>query len=194
MRKIVRGFALFDALLAVILMTIAAAGSYTLIKSFRVNSATQQLIRYATTISQNYMPFLDEGTESSVLKDDALSASFLNAIGIPKEDQVASADADFYYVNSGMYVSDAKSNMSFAINISDEEDGQKLANNFLILVPATGAQVNQVLQSASSLFSIFCPATGAAKSTACTLNDTPDALYDLWLVFPKVGSTWPPTA
>lgn len=196
MRKITRGFALFDALLAVILMTIAAAGSYTLIKSFRVNSATQQLIRYSTTISQNYMPFLDEGSSSPAIKGDALSSSFLNAIGIPQEEQIESSNSGFYYVNSGMYdTSGNKSKMSFTIFVPDSAGGsQQLANHFLILVPATGSQVNQVLQSASSLFSIYCPTPGAAKTTACVLNSTPDAMYDLWLVFPKSGNTWPPAA
>ena len=85
-----RGFALFDVLLAVVLMAIAAAGSYTLVKSFRTNSSTQQLIRYSTTITQSFIPFLNSADITHVLKDNQLSSVFLKSIGIPDEDQQCS--------------------------------------------------------------------------------------------------------
>lgn len=197
MRQSNRGFALFDVLLAVVLMTVAAAASYTLVKSFRVNSATQQFIRYATTITQSFAPFLDGSAATvsdGVMSSNQLSSSFLTSIGIPTTDQ-SPDKCSYCYVDSGMYANDEKSLMNFAVSTPDTTDFT-LANYFMIGVTANGAQVNQILQSTSSLFSIYCPTSGTALSnsvTSCDLKDKSDAatLYSLYLVFPKSGSTAP---
>lgn len=194
-----RGFALFDVLLAVVLMAIAAAGSYTLVKSFRANSSTQQFIRYATTVTQGAIPFLDGNGASTLISDKQLSAVFLKSIGIPGEDQTpndgTACSSDYCYVNSGMYLNDAAdgSSMGFAVQPSDDQTG---TNYFIIAVKATATQVNQVLQSASTMFSIYCPADSKALSgqPKCALlsKDTPStSVYDLYLVFPKSGNTPP---
>lgn len=194
-----RGFALFEVLLAVILMAIAAAGSYALVKSFRVNSATQQVVNYATTITQNFIPFLDGGSATTVLtaSTDTLSSPFLSSIGIPATDQVTSSGAACAgatascYVKSGMYVtSGGKSIMSFD---SVTNSTQNLASYFAIALQATGAQVNQILQSSSSLFSVYCAASGSALAAAgenCVLKSKDDAntTYSLFLVFPKTSA------
>lgn len=192
-----RGFALFDVLLAVILMTIAAAGSYTLVKSFRVNSAAQQVMRYATTITQSFVPFLDGGNSANVLQDQKLASSFLSAIGITTTDQVTESgaacagDSAFCYVDSGMYTGDGKSLMSFN---SVTDNTQKLASYFAIALLATGAQVNQILQSASSLFSVYCGEKNTNLNTLssnCSLKDKDSAneIYSLFLVFPKTSTS-----
>lgn len=188
-----RGFALFDVLLAVVLMAIAAAGSYTLVKSFRANSSTQQFIRYSTTITQSFIPFLNGADITAVLNNNQLSTSFLKSIGIPDEDQGCSNG--FCNVDSGMYLDDKKSQMAFGVQTNAD---QTLANYFIIAVRATGVQVNQVLQSASSLFSVYCPVEGGSLSgqSKCALvsKDTASTQsYNLYLVFPKSGDT-PPTS
>lgn len=187
-----RGFALFDVLLAVVLMTVAAGASYTLIKSFRVNSATQQMIRHATTITQGFMPFLDGGATSSVFNGDQLSQTFLTSISIPATDQICTSG--YCYVDSGMYTAGTTKNK---INFAISTDSNYVASNYLIMgVKATGSQVNQILQSASSLFSVYCPASTVALSssvTSCTLlgKDQSSTVYNLYLVFPKSGTNAP---
>lgn len=197
-----RGFALFDVLLAVTLMAIAAAGSYTLVKSFRANSSTQQLLRYATTITQGATPFLNGSSSDTILHETQLSANFLKSIGIPEEDQVsndgAKCSGDFCYVDSGMYLDKTTTSSSMAFAVQADTD-QTLTNYFIIAVKATSVQVNQVLQSASSLFSVYCPAGGAALQgqSQCKLlpKDTQtNAVYNLYLVFPKSGDTPPASA
>lgn len=192
-----RGFALFDALLAVVLMAIAAAGSYTLVKSFRANSSTQQFIRYSTNITQSFLPFLD-GNNSTVLSGEQLSTDFLNSIGIPAEDQKCSGD--YCYVNAEMYLDNAtqSSVMGFGVKQTGSTS-QPLANYFIIAVKAAGTQVNQVLQSASSMFSIYCPegpSVTLSGQSKCALQSSDDieanaAGYSLFLVFPKSGDTAP---
>ena len=189
-----RGFALFEVMLAVALMAIAAAGSYTLVKSFRASSTTQQFIRYSTMITQGYIPFLNDAT-SKASQGDALSTSFLNAIGIPGSDQIASGTTNYSYVSSGMPNAAGNSiTMSFAVSYAATQDS---VNYFSIKATgATSTEVKQVLQSASSLFSIYCPVSGSALKTvtsACTLSSAASgSAYDIWLVYPKSGST-PPT-
>ncbi len=182
-----RGFALFDAMLALVLLMIAAAASYTLVKSFRVNSSTQQLIRYSTNITQSFMPFLEGNSSSTVLSDSKLSASFLTSIGIPSADQVQSG-CSYCNVEAGMYVGSGKSRMSFG---SYMDTTYVLGSEFAIAVLATGAQVNQMLQSAASMFSIYC-GSGAGvtlnslKATCSLLSkDEANTTYSLFLVFPK---------
>lgn len=194
-----RGFALFDVLLAVTLMAIAAAGSYTLVKSFRENSSTQQFIRYATTITQGAAPFLNGNSADTILSATQLSANFLKSIGIPEEDQVSNdgtkCSGDFCYVDSGMYLNKASAGSAVAFDVQADTD-QTLTNYFIIAVKATSGQVNQVLQSTSSLFSVYCPANGTELQgqSPCKLlpKDTPtSAVYNLYLVFPKSGDTPP---
>ncbi len=189
-----RGFALFDALLALILMAIAAAASYTLVKSFRVNSSTQQLIRYSTNITQSFMPFLEGNSSSTVLSDSKLSSKFLTSIGIPSADQVESA-CSYCNVEAGMYVGSGKSRMSFG---SYMDPNQVLGSEFAIAVLATGAQVNQMLQSAASMFSIYCGVDRINLNTLvgkpnCTLQsqDAANTTYSLFLVFPKSDGSAP---
>lgn len=203
-----RGFALFEVLLALILMMIAAAASYTLVKSFRANSSVQQFIRYSTTISQSMMPFLDGNSYSTSnggpLDTTAysLSTSFLNSIGIPAEHQVnelgEACASDSCYVSSGMYLSDGSvaNPMSFSAQV---DSTQMLANYLIIAVDASGLEVNQVLQSASSTFSVYCP-TGKNvvlnAQSKCSLqsdsaiSDAGDQ-YSLFLVFPRSGDVAP---
>lgn len=205
-----QGFALFEVLLALVLMMIAAAASYTLVKSFRSNSSVQQFIRYSTNITQSFMPFVDgvayDSTNGGPLNSstNTLSTTFLKAIAIPAEDQVMADGAvctnTSCYVNSGMYLSDGEvqNAMSFAVQ---SDTTQLAASYFLIAVEATGLQVNQILQSASSLFSVYCPAGAAVglddKTTKCKLQSdaeitTAGDVYSLFLVFPKSGDV-PPT-
>lgn len=197
------GFALLEVLLAVILMMVAAAASYTLVKSFRTNSATQQFVHYATDITQSISPFLGSGN-STILSGDKLSTSFLTSIGIPNENflsgselnetSAAACSDEFCYVDSGMSVQNKKSAMSFTIKI---DKTYQLSNYFLIATLATGAQVNQVLQNAASLFSIYCvhgsDKTLPTGTLPCGLLPESQAneTYALWLVFPKSGNTPP---
>lgn len=200
-----RGFALFDVLLAVVLMMVAAGASYTLVKSFRANSSVQQLIRYSTNIAQSFTPFIDGSDYSDVLNDShQLSTNFLDSIGIPSEDQVTSAgekcsstSATSCYVDSGMYLTNGSVSrpMSFAVQ---QDTTQTYANYFIIAVQASSAEVNQMLQSASSLFSIYCPQgareTLSGQSSCSLIADTTAnsaATYSLFLVFPKSGDTAP---
>ena len=201
-----RGFALFDVLLAVVLMAIAAAGSYTLVKSFRANSSTQQFIRYATTLTQNFTPFLDGHSAPSLLNGTQLSYDFLNAVDIPSEDRISSGTTTcpaststtktYCYVNSGMYLAGKLSLMGFG-SVQTGDSSQPLADYFVIAVQATGSQVNQVLQSTSSLFSVYCAAgkvTLSAASKCSLLGDSAkNSTYSLFLVFPKSGDK-PPVA
>ncbi len=181
------GFALFDAMLALVLLMIAAAASYTLVKSFRVSSSTQQLIRYSTNITQSFMPFLEGSSSSTVLSDSKLSSAFLTSIGIPTADQ-ANCSSNYCNVDAGMYVADQKSRMSFG---SYMDTAQLLGSEFAIAVLATGAQVNQMLQSTASMFSIYCgQGTGVTlnslKATCSLLSkDEANTTYSLFLVFPK---------
>lgn len=201
-----RGFALFDVLLAVVLMMVAAGASYTLVKSFRANSSVQQLIRYSTNIAQSFTPFIDGSSYSDVLNTShQLSTSFLDSIGIPNDDQVTRAGEKCNtstttetscYVDSGMYLTNGSvpRPMSFAVK---SNTAQTYANYFIIAVQASSAEVNQVLQSASSLFSIYCPqgqATLSGQSSCGLIADTTvnsAATYSLFLVFPKSGDTAP---
>ncbi len=185
-----RGFALFDAMLAMVLLAIAAAASYTLVKSFRVNSSTQQLIRYATNITQSFMPFLEGNSPATVLDADKnqLASGFLTSIGIPKGDQMPS-DCTICNVSTGMYVDGKKSLMSFDSYV---DLNQILGSEFAIAVQATGAQVNQVLQSTASMFSIYCGVglvnlnTFVGKANcALQTQDAANTTYSLFLVFPK---------
>lgn len=196
-----RGFALFDVLLAVVLMMIAAGASYTLVKSFRANSSVQQLIRYSTNISQSFMPFIDGSDYSNVLSSTThqLSSDFLDSIGIPGEDQVTSAGekcgGTSCYVDSGMYLINGSVSrpMSFAVSTSDAG-----VSYFIIAVQASSAEVNQMLQSASSLFSIYCPQGAriplSGQSSCSLIADTTAnsaMTYSLFLVFPKSGDKAP---
>lgn len=196
-----RGFALFDVLLAVVLMAIAAAGSYTLVKSFRSNSSTQQFIRYSTTITQSALPFLN-GNNFSILSVDGaqLSASFLTSIGIPGEDQVSTGgsrcSSDFCYVDSGMYLDGASNASPIGFGATTTQGDLTMGKYFILAVKATNSQVNQVLQSASSLFSIYCASGSVALSNAskCALiskDAASDTINSLYLVFPKSGDTPP---
>nr|MBP9727226.1 hypothetical protein [Gammaproteobacteria bacterium] len=180
-------FALFDAMLALVLLMIAAAASYTLVKSFRVNSSTQQLIRYSTNITQSFMPFLEGNSSSTVLSDSQLSSTFLTSIGIPAADQANCSTSNYCNVEAGMYVGSGKSRMSFG---SYMDTTYVLGSEFAIAVLATGAQVNQMLQSAASMFSIYCKLGSVALSsigTTCSLlpKDQANEIYSLFLVFPK---------
>jgi hypothetical protein len=198
-----RGFALFEVLLAVVLMMIAAAGAYTLVKSFRANSAVQQFIRYSTNITQSFMPFVDGNSYLSIFDANThtIATSFLKSIGIPAEDQVdehgAICAGTACYVDSGMYLSNGAvaSPMNFQVKM---DNTQSLASYFIVAVAATGVQVNQVLQNASSLFSVYClpKETELNGQSKCALqsdanissnNDT----YSLFLVFPKSGDYAP---
>ena len=195
-----RGFALFEVILAVILMAIAAAGSYTLVKSFRANSSTQQFIRYSTTITQGILSFIHGNNTETLLKDQQLSADFLTSIGIPTEDQMSNdgtkqCSGDYCYVNSGMYLNGAASSSAMGFGVQQDTD-QSSTNYFIIAVKATSTQVNQVLQSASSLFSVYCPTdgkslSGQAKCALLPKNTPSTSVYDLYLVFPKSGDTAP---
>ncbi|MES2204446.1 MAG: hypothetical protein V4496_04410 [Pseudomonadota bacterium] len=195
-----RGFALFDVLLAVVLMAIAAAGSYTLVKSFRASSSTQQFIRYATTITQGATPFVNGNSADTILNETyQLSAVFLKSIGIPGEDQISSGTTkcsteDFCYVDSGMYQDQATTSSLMSFDVQADTD-QTSTSYFIVAVKATSTQVNQVLQSASSLFSVYCPVSGAlSEQPRCTLlsKDTPASnTYNLYLVFPKSGDVAP---
>ncbi len=202
------GFALFEAMLALALMMIAAAASYTLVKSFRANSSVQQFIRYATTITQGFMPFVDGNSTDTAsggpldASTHALSPSFLSAVGIPVENQVTekgeACAGDSCYVNSGMYLNGATvgTPMSFAVKI---DDAQVAASYFIIAVNATGLQVNQVLQNASSMFSVYCPPganvaldgqSKCALQSDAMISQNSDS-YSLFLVFPKSGDLAP---
>ncbi|MCD8525178.1 MAG: prepilin-type N-terminal cleavage/methylation domain-containing protein [Gammaproteobacteria bacterium] len=193
--KKIQGFALLEALLALVLMMIAAGASYTLIKSFRANSSIQQFIRYSTNITQSFMPFVDGGAYSTVLSGNKLSQPFLTSISIPSEDQRDCSNA-YCYVSSGMYLDggSAESNLSFGVQM---DSAQELASYFMIAVNATGLQVNQILQTASTMFSVYCAESQGANissiTTPCVLqssanNSTP---YSLFLVFPKSGDAPP---
>lgn len=185
-----RGFALFDVLLAVILMAIAAAGSYTLVKSFRSNSAVQQFIRYSTMIAQGYLPFLPDGASSAAITGNALTTSFLDAVGIPSEDQMAAEEySGSAYVNSGMFDNSGQElQMGFTIAPASETGP---AQYFIIEVTgATGTEVTQVVENAASLFSVYCSEGSSAEP--CKLESrTGSQSYNLWLVFPKSGNTFP---
>lgn len=204
------GFALFEVLLAVILMSVAAGASYTLVKSFRSNSSIQQFIRYSTNITQSFMPFLDGVNTDQVLGETSngsgyygLSSAFLDSISIPKEDRVSMGS--YYYVKSGMYFTTGNpSSMGFGIWVPDYNNQNNLYANdpsyFIISVKATGSQVNQVLETASPTFSIFCPAgddTGLTdKIRKCSLQSEAEIKaaqdkYALYLVFPKIGNYGP---
>lgn len=185
------GFALLEVLLAVILMAIAAGASYTLVKSFRTNAATQQFLRYATNITQNYIPFLESeavgGTSitTPVYKSNRLSQTFLTSIGIPSEDM--SCTSSYCFVSSGMYsisTGTTASNQTMQFNIGTLNS----TYYFVIGVKATGGQVNQVLQSASSLFSVFYT-DGGAMTPSSEITTEPTKEYNLYLVFPKSGSS-----
>lgn len=186
-----RGFALFEVLLAVVLMAIAAAGSYTLVKTFRANSSTQQVIRYTTNITQNFMPFLNGSSSSTVLTDDKLAKNFLTSTGISTNDLVCE-EGSYCYVKTNMPVTGGggaqESQMNFGVYI---DPNYTLANEFAIGLQATGTQVNQILQGASSLFSVYC-AVGAgvhlnsiASNCALQPSDNAGVVYSLFLVFPK---------
>ena len=186
------GFALLEVLLAVILMAIAAGASYTLVKSFRTNAATQQFLRYATNITQNYIPFLESeavgGTSiaTPVYKNNGLSQTFLTSIGIPSDDM--SCASGYCFVSSGIYSASTgtASNQTMRFNIGTVSS----TYYFVIGVKASGGQVNQVLQSASSLFSVFyTDGTTASASSEITADSAKD--YHLYLVFPKSGSSLP---
>jgi Tfp pilus assembly protein PilV len=191
-----RGFALFDALLAVILMAIAAAGSYTLVKSFRANSATQQLIRYATNITQSFIPFMDGSASSTVLQGDKLSQKFLFSMGVAEKDQTCTMinNVNYCYVNAGMYVNSniAQGAKQSLMGFSRATDSNGV-NYFIIAVQATASQVSQMLQNTSSIFSIYCPISPTplriSSQEWCQLPATGSTIaYSLFLVFPKSGS------
>lgn len=191
--KKTQAFALLDVILAVILLAIATAGSYALIKSFRSSSQVQQLTRYATNISQNYMPFLQGGTYSSVLSGDKLSSEFLLSIGIPADD-VVNCDSGYCYVNTGVYANGKESVLNFKEVI---DDSVTHANYFVQGLIATGAETNAITQGLSTAFSVFCVVSNgplAADTQSCSLlsDDEKSGSYAVYLVFPKSGHL-PPT-
>ena len=198
--KKLQAFALLDVILAVVLLSIATIGSYSLVKSFRSSSQTQQLTRYATNISQNFMPFLEGGSFDSVLSDDGtgdkLSKDFLLSIGIPAEDAV-NCDGDFCYVNSGIYANANESVLNF---MEVEDDSVTHANYFIQGLSVTGAETNAIIQGLSTVFSVYCvPAAGTALGTtteSCSLLEDSKAKdpYSVYLVFPKSGNVAPADA
>ena len=190
------GFALLEVLLAVILMAIAAGASYTLVKSFRTNAATQQFLRYATNITQNYIPFLEsEAVGGTSITNPVYSATthklsqaFLTSIGMPSEDM--SCASSYCVVTSGMYSASTStgtaSNQAMHFNIGTLNS----TYYFVIGVKTSGGQVNQVLQSASSLFSVFYTEKegGTASNSLITASNFA-AQYNLYAVFPKTTDT-----
>jgi hypothetical protein len=195
--KFRNGFAMFDVLLAVILMAIAAVGSYSLVKSFKSSSSVQQVTQYANTITQNFMPFLEGVSYDSVLDADSnmLSNDFLLSIGIPSEELSPEACADsssvsYCTVKTGLHTSTAESLMEFA----QFQDASKVgASYFIIGFDATSKQANALAQNLGVTYSVFCDSAGLTEdSSPCGLDaggqsgDT-----SVFLVFPKSGSAPP---
>ena len=179
-----RGFALLDVLLAVILLSIVTIGSYSLVKSFRSTSAMQKLVRYATTITENYMPFLEGSVSTDVLSDNKLSAEFLESINIPDVD-LRPTDCEYCYVKTGLQDS---SGADLKMNFDTVTDTDTAANFFIIgfTTSVTAGEKNQMLQSLGGVFSLYCP------DAACTLTSEDDSHdYEVKMVFPKAGSTIP---
>jgi hypothetical protein len=182
--KKISGFALLEVLLAVILIAIITVGSYSLVKSFRATSSMQKLTRYSTTITENYMPFLDGSVSTDVMSSDhKLSESFLKSINIPSSD-LASCSGGYCYVDSGL-VNDSGTeiDMKFAtIETSDNANFFKIA----FTQDFTPEQKDQAMQSLGSMFSLYCP------TDACVLSDdTDDSTVAVKLIFPKAGDDIP---
>jgi hypothetical protein len=198
--KLRNGFAMFDVLLAVILMAIAAVGSYSLVKSFKSSSSVQQVTQYANTITQNFMPFLEGVSYDSVLDPAGthkLSNDFLLSIGIPSEDlepNEACADSSvetYCTVNTGLHTSAGESLMQFAQ--SQDASGTNVgADYFIVGLKATVKQANSLAQNLGTTYSVFCGTGKLSGATPCGLDaggatDT----TSVFMVFPKSGKSPP---
>lgn len=171
------GFSLLEVLLAVILIMIVTFGSYALVKNFRSASATQQLVRYSTTIAENYMPFLDGSASTSVKSEDKLSRSFLESIHILSADLV-NCDNNFCYVRSGLYVQGGSDEIPMKFDVMSDSDTK--VNFFVIILDQlTSKQKDQILQSSGSVFSLYC------GQVRCLLGSDTNFAGTIKMVFPK---------
>lgn len=178
-----RGFALLEVLLAVILIAIVTVGSYSLVKNFRSASATQQLVRYSTSIAENYMPFLDGSISSNVMSGDKLSREFLQSIHIP-DDDLTPAGCEDCYVNSGLYIQGGSTEIPMKFGVISNAD--TTANFFLITLESVSLeQKDQLLQSLGPVFSLYCP------DVSCVLGTSASFAGTVKMVFPKAGETIP---
>lgn len=195
--KLKNGFAMFDVLLAVVLMAIAAVGSYSLVKSFKSSSSVQQVTQYANTITQNFMPFLEGVSFDSVLNQDShgLSEDFLSSIGIPSENYgtcSAANSVNYCTVDSGLHTSGGESEMQFA-QFQDQSTSNVGANYFIIGLATTANQANSLAQNLGATYSVFCGTGALANAAPCGLNaGGTEGATSVFLVFPKSGSKPPP--
>lgn len=193
--KLRNGFAMFDVLLAVILMAVAAVGSYSLVKSFKSSSSVQQVTQYANTITQDFMPFLEGVSFDSVLDSAShgLSEDFLTSIGIPSEDNGDCSAVDgvnYCRVTTGLHVGGVESEMEFS---QYQDTAQVGASYFIIGFNATSKQANSLAQNLGVTYSVFCDNAGlSSSSSACGLDaGGQEGDTSVFLVFPKSGSTPP---
>jgi type II secretory pathway pseudopilin PulG len=214
-----RGFALLDTLLAVILMAVAAYGTYMVAKGFQTSSSLQTLEQRAITIAQNYMPFLQDTSmsSSSVLyagsSNSRLSNDFLTSIGIPSTALVNSSQdssgAIFSYVNTGAYYAPSSSSSSSStepaqsfLSFAQEIDDPTTGSSYLAIgFDLTGTQLNQVIQDMSNTFSVYYGDSGSNLNTLVTPGSTSSAppvltassdnatVYSVFLLFPKMSGT-----
>lgn len=179
------GLALLEVLLAIILIAVITAGSYSLVKSMSVDAGMKKFTRYATVIAKSYQPFLDSSVVSTVFSKNTktLSRAFLQASYIPDSDlgcNGTSVDSTcvVFFDLPGKYTDN--NYMKFDI-AEDRTTGDQF---FVIvvydIVPAD--QKDQMLQSLGSDFSFYCPIK------ECQLGQ--GASY-VKLVYPKAGSTIP---
>ena len=190
--KKLHAFALLDVLLAVILLAIVTAGGYALMKNFRSTSSMQQFTRYATTITENYMPFLDGSVDTEILSGTKLSKEFLESINIPEEDLNCNSD-DYCSVKTGLYYT---SSQAVCMNFSQVRDSATGGNFFLIGFSGTIAQKDQAMKSLGSMFSVFCKGNISQKieddAGLCNLSSSASTSgISVVLVFPKSGDSLP---
>lgn len=187
------GFALLDVLLAVVLLAIAAYGTFKVAKSFHSASSVQQFEQYALNIAHSYTPYIAD-TDSSLIDDsNKMETDFLQSIAIPSEALVSPGDANTY-LYSGIYKDSSQCQVEF--QEANEDTG---AGYLIMAVKTTGAQYNQLLQDLGGSFSVFRLSGGSKALTSSAsqglLNIDNNATneYSVFLVYPKSGSTPPST-
>jgi len=194
MRKNQLGFAMLDVLLAVILICVASYGAYTMAKGYSTTASLRTLEQRATTIAQNYTPFLQD-TSSSVLSGNELSVDFLTSIGIPTSALCTPDDSDSY-VDSGAYYSSGGSTSASYLSFAQQVASNSASggNYFVIGFPGNATQANQLAQDVGETFSVYY-ASGASASLDSATEitslisgaSTDTAAYSIFLIFPKIS-------
>jgi len=183
-------FALLEILLAVILIGIVTVGSYAIVKSVSSDAGVQKFTRYATTIAENYQPFLNDSVSSAnLIWDYRLSKDFLLSIHIPESDLAQcyeQSKGDVYCcVKTGLYTP-----THYSIDMVFRQISDSTGTKFFIIELTsltTPDQKDAIIQQLGKTFSIYCPYERCQFGHVRGVNND----TQLSIVFPKAGEKRP---